>query len=66
MQLTTTALDFYSVDTIRSLTSQQFEITANLMTFNNAETTFDNTDAPRHSYILQNSILILVFLQVFM
>ena len=45
MQLTTTALDFYSVDTIRSLTSQQFEITANLMTFNNAETTFDNTNA---------------------
>ena len=45
MQLTTTALDFYSVDTIRSQTSQQFEITANLMTFNNAETTFDNTNA---------------------
>ena len=66
MQLTTTALDFYSVDTIRSQTSQQFEITANLMTFNNAETTFDNTNTPRHSYILQNSILILVFLQVFM
>ena len=41
MQLTTTALDFFSVDTIRSQTSQQFEITANLMTFNNAETTFD-------------------------
>ena len=47
MQLTTTALDFYSVDTIRSQTSQQFEITANLMTFNNAETTFDNTDATK-------------------
>ena len=45
VQLTTTALDFYSVDTIRSQTSQQFEITANLMTFNNAETTFDNTNA---------------------
>ena len=47
MQLTTTALDFYSVDTIRSQTSSQFEITANLMTFNNAETTFDNTDATK-------------------
>ena len=47
MQLTTTALDFYSVDTIRSQTSSQFEITANLMTFNNAETTFDNTDASK-------------------
>ena len=46
MQLTTTALDFYSVDTIRSQTSSQFEI-ANLMTFNNAETTFDNTDATK-------------------
>lgn len=47
LQLTTTALDFYSVDTIRSQTSQQFEITANLMTFNNAETTFDNTNATK-------------------
>ncbi len=45
VQLTTTALDFYAVDTIRSVTSSQFEITANLMTFNNAETTFDNTNA---------------------
>ena len=43
MQLTKTALDFYAVDTIRSQTSNQFEITANLMTFNSAETTFDNT-----------------------
>ena len=43
VQLTTTALDFYSVDTIRSITSQEFEITAQLMTFNNAETTLDNT-----------------------
>ena len=47
LQLTTTALDFYSVDTIRSQTSNQFEITANLMTFNNAETTFDNTNATK-------------------
>lgn len=43
MQLTTNALDFLSVDTIRSQTSGEFEITANLMTFNNAETTLDNT-----------------------
>ena len=47
LQLTTSALDFYSVDTIRSQSSNQFEITANLMTFNNAETTFDNTDTTR-------------------
>ena len=47
MQLTTTALDFYSVDTIRSMTSSQFEITANLMTFNNAQTTFDNSAADK-------------------
>lgn len=43
MQLTTNALDFLSVDTIRSQVSGEFEITANLMTFNNAETTLDNT-----------------------
>ena len=43
VQLTTTALDFYSVDTIRSVTSQEFEITAQLMTFNSAQTTLDNT-----------------------
>ena len=47
MQLSTTALDFFAVDTIRSQSSNQFEITANLMTFNNAETTFDNTDATK-------------------
>ena len=47
LQLTTAALDFYSVDTIRSQSSNQFEITANLMTFNNSETTFDNTDSTK-------------------
>jgi hypothetical protein len=47
LQLTKTALDFYAVDTIRSQTSNQFEITANLMTFNNADTTFDNTAADK-------------------
>ena len=44
-QLTSNALDFYSVDTIRSVSSSEFEITANLMTFNGAETTLDNTVA---------------------
>ena len=44
-QLTANALDFYSVDTIRSVSSSEFEITANLMTFNGAETTLDNTVA---------------------
>jgi hypothetical protein len=47
LQLTTTALDFFEVDTIRSVTSAEFEITANLMTFNQAETTLDNTAADR-------------------
>lgn len=47
LQLTTTALDFFTVDTIRSQTSGEFEITAGLMTFNNAETTLDNTDTDR-------------------
>lgn len=43
LEVTTTALDFYGIDVIRSVTSQEFEITANLMTFNNADTTLDNT-----------------------
>lgn len=47
LQLTTTALDFLTVDTIRSQISGEFEITAGLMTFNNAETTLDNTDVSR-------------------
>ena len=47
LEVTTTALDFYGIDVIRSVTSQEFEITANLMTFNNADTTLDNTDTNR-------------------
>lgn len=47
MRLTASALEFYSVDTIISSTSSEFEITASLMTFDNAETTLDNTDATR-------------------
>ena len=42
-QLTTTALDFYSVDTIRSVTSDELEVTASLITFDAASTTLDNT-----------------------
>tara|TARA_Y100000004_G_scaffold27388_1_gene28022 strand:+ start:24 stop:4904 length:4881 start_codon:yes stop_codon:yes gene_type:complete len=45
LELTTTALDFYAVDTIRSQTSDEFEITASLMTFDSAATTLDNTSA---------------------
>ena len=45
MQLTTTALDFYTVDTIRSVTSDELEITASLLTIDNADTTLDNTVA---------------------
>ena len=44
-QLTTTALDFYSVDTIRSMTSDELEVTASLITFDSAATTLDNTTA---------------------
>ena len=47
MRLTSSALEFYSVDTIISSTSSEFEITASLMTFDNAETTLDNTQADR-------------------
>ena len=45
MQLTTSALDFYTVDTIRSVTSDELEITASLLTIDNADTTLDNTVA---------------------
>ena len=47
LQLTTTSFDFYAVDTIRSMTSDEFEITASLMTFDNAAATFDNTDSTK-------------------
>ncbi len=47
MRLTASALEFYSVDTIISSTSGEFEITAGLMTFDNAETTLDNTQTDR-------------------
>ena len=45
MRLTATALEFKAVDTIKSSTSDEFEITASMMTFDSAATTLDNTDA---------------------
>ena len=47
IQLTTTALDFYSIDTIRSITTDELEITASLLTFDNGTSTFDNTAIDR-------------------
>jgi len=43
VQLTTGFLDFYSVDTIRSVTSDELEVTASLLTIDQASTTIDNT-----------------------
>jgi len=47
LQLTTAGLDFYSIDTIRSLGSDEFEITASLLTIDSGATTLDNTTADR-------------------
>ena len=47
LQVTPTALDFYSIDTIRSVTSNELEITASLLTFDQGTSTFDNTSADR-------------------
>lgn len=47
LQLTTTSLDFYTIDTIRSLNSDEFEITASLLTFDNGASAFDNTSTER-------------------
>ena len=43
LRLTTTQLEFDTVDTIVSATSDELEITASLMTFDSAATTLDNT-----------------------
>ena len=43
LQVTTTSLDFYSMDSIRSMVSDEFEITAGLLTIDNGSTTLDNT-----------------------
>jgi hypothetical protein len=47
LEVTTTALDFYGIDTIRSVTSDELEITASLLTFDSGTSTFDNTQADR-------------------
>jgi hypothetical protein len=47
LRLTTTELQFDTVDTIVSSTSNEFEITASLMTFDGAATTLDNTAVDR-------------------
>ena len=47
VRLTTTDLQFDTIDTIVSSTSNEFEITASLMTFDIASTTLDNTAADR-------------------
>ena len=47
LQVTTSALDFYSIDTIRSVTSNELEITASLLTFDQGTSTFDNTSTDR-------------------
>ena len=43
LQLTTTRLDFLAIDTIRSVTTDELEVTASLVTFDAATTTLDNT-----------------------
>ena len=47
LEVTTTAMDFYGIDTIRSVTSNEFEITASLLTFDGGTSTFDNTAVDR-------------------
>ena len=47
LEVTTTALDFYGIDTIRSVTTDEFEITASLLTFDSGTSTFDNTATDR-------------------
>ena len=43
LRLSTISLDFDTIDTIRSVTSDEFEITASLMTLDEGATTIDNT-----------------------
>ena len=47
IEVTTTAMDFYGIDTIRSVTSDELEITASLLTFDQGTSTFDNTAIDR-------------------
>ncbi len=45
LRLSTTHLDFDTIDTVRSVTSDEFELTASLLTIDAAATTLDNTSA---------------------
>ena len=45
LQLTTSGLDFYSIDTITSVTSDVLNINASTVTFDDLGTTLDNTSA---------------------
>jgi hypothetical protein len=45
LEVTPISLDFYGIDTIRSMTSNEFEVTASLVTWDNATSTLDNTSA---------------------
>ena len=45
LRLTTTHLDFDTIDTVRSVTSDEFELTASLLTIDGAATTLDNTSS---------------------
>ena len=56
LQLNTQALDFYTIDTVRSLTSDEFELTASLLTIDQAATTLDNGRSDT-ILVLQNSSL---------
>jgi len=47
LRLTATALDFDTVDIVRSVTSNEFELTSSLLTLDNASTTIDNTDTTK-------------------
>ena len=44
IRISTTQLEFDTIDTIVSTSSDEFEITASLLTFDGAATTIDNTD----------------------
>ena len=43
LQLSATSLDFYTIDTVRSVTSDEFELTASLLSIDAGATTLDNT-----------------------
>ena len=47
LRLSTTTLDFDTIDTVRSVTSDEFELTASLLTIDAAATTVDNTSTTK-------------------